>query len=112
MSKVKKHREFFMNKYTMECRFEKVNDDDIHVIEYAAFEHVATKCEEAQSELLSCRKELEELKAKLMFIEPIAKELCKHVAYLKYSPYGEGCYPNYAICEKCGTELKATWSEK
>lgn len=62
MSKVKKHREFFMNKYTMECRFEKVNDDDIHVIEYAAFEHAATKCEEAQSELLSCRKELEELK--------------------------------------------------
>lgn len=58
----KKHREFFMNKYTMECRFEKVNDDDIHVIEYTAFEHAATKCEEAQSELLSCRKELEELK--------------------------------------------------
>ncbi len=65
MSKVKKHREFFMDKYTMECRFEKVYGDDIHVIEYAAFEHAATKCEEAQSELLSCRKEVEAMKAKL-----------------------------------------------
>ncbi len=50
--------------------------------------------------------------AKLVFIEPIVKETCKHVAYLKYVPYGEGCYPNYARCEKCGTELKATWREK
>jgi len=31
----------------------------IHVIEYAAFEHAATKCEEAQSELLIQRKALD-----------------------------------------------------
>lgn len=62
MSKIKKYTEFYLNKYTCEFHIGKLSDDDIHVIEYAAFEHAATKCEEAQSELLSCRKELEELK--------------------------------------------------
>lgn len=47
----------------------------IHVIEYTAFEHAATKCEEAQSELLSCRKELEKLKAKLQITVDALKEV-------------------------------------
>ena len=102
----KKHREFFMNKYTMECRFEKVNDDDIHVIEYAAFEHAATKCEEAQSELLSCRKEVEAMKAKLQ----IAVDALK-----KIRDYNSG-HP-YAYCvgflqEEARSDIKKIEGEK
>lgn len=71
----KKYREFFMDKYTMKCRFEKVYSDDTHVIEYAAFKHAATKYEEAQSELLSCRKEVEAMKAKLQIAVDALKEI-------------------------------------
>lgn len=44
----------YLNQYGMPG-----DPEPIHVIEYTAFEHAATKCEEAQSELLSCRKELD-----------------------------------------------------
>ena len=98
--------EFFMSRYTMECRFVKVNDDDIHVIDYAAFKHAATKCEEAQSELLSCRKEVEALKAKLQIAVDALKEV---------RDYDSG--PSYAYCvgflqEKARGALKKIEGEK
>ena len=45
-------------------------------------------------------------------IEEIVKEPCKHEPYIKYSEHGEGVYPKYASCEKCGVGLVAEWKEK
>jgi predicted RNase H-like nuclease (RuvC/YqgF family) len=55
-------REFWLDIEKGQTYFSKVNGA-VHVIEYSAFLNAATKCEEAQSELLSVKKENTELKS-------------------------------------------------
>ena len=65
-----------------------------------------------QNYLSNDRREIATHKARLAFIEEIAKEPCKHEPSPIDSFNGAFVSLKSTICKHCGVELQATWSAK